>query len=219
MYLKKSAVPEYIWYISLIIIAITLVVGVANIAKKANKNIEPPSNLNVQFDVIIDPNNIVKIKTLEFIGDFDLEKDAPNLYLKCGNSYKNLMELFLAKNPNELFTRKATGSIGLKDFDGLKLVNIAKGDQVFDFYDDFNDDSYTDKWKLTNTNEHPYQSNGYLYTTGTSGYDVGTIKSFNPGIIIETVSEPLNNIHYAAVMIALSDDYNYVNEKGFTIFL
>jgi hypothetical protein len=123
MHSKKSDVPEYIWYISLIIIAITLVVGVANIAKKANKNIEPPSNLNVQFDVIIDPNNIVKIKTLEFIGDFDLEKDAPNLYLKCGNSYENLMKLFNTSEPTQIFTRKATGSIGLKDFDGLILKN------------------------------------------------------------------------------------------------
>ncbi|MEO2154775.1 MAG: hypothetical protein ABGW69_03110, partial [Nanoarchaeota archaeon] len=87
--LKLSAVPEYIWYISLIIIAITLVVGIVNITKKSNKNIEPPSNLNVQFDVTIDPNNIVRIKTLDFIGSFDLEKDAPNLYLCCGNSCKN----------------------------------------------------------------------------------------------------------------------------------
>jgi len=56
-HLKKAAVPEYIWYISLIIISITLVVGIANIAKKGNKNIEPPSNVNIQFDVQTDPHN------------------------------------------------------------------------------------------------------------------------------------------------------------------
>jgi hypothetical protein len=128
---KKSAVPEYIWYISLIIIAITLVVGIVNITKKANKNVTPPSNLNVQFDVTIDPNNVVRIKTLDFIGSFDLEKDAPNLYLCCGGSCKNMMELFLADKPEDLFVRKATGSVGLKDYNGLILGKNGKA-MLFD---------------------------------------------------------------------------------------
>jgi hypothetical protein len=127
--LKKSAVPEYIWYISLIIIAITLVVGIVNITKKSNKNIEPPSNLNVQFDVTIDPNNVVRIKILDFIGSFDLEKDAPNLYLCCGGSCKNMMELFLADKPEDLFVRKVSGAVGLKAYDGLLL-----GDNNYLFY-------------------------------------------------------------------------------------
>ena len=128
---KKSAVPEYIWYISLIIIAITLVVGIVNITKKANKNIQPPSNLNVQFDVQIDPNNVVRLKTLDFIGSFDLEKDTPNLHLCCGGSCKNLMELFLAKKPTDLFTRKVSGAIGLKDMNGLILGKNGKA-MLFD---------------------------------------------------------------------------------------
>jgi hypothetical protein len=128
---KRSAVPEYIWYISLIIISITLVIGIANIAKKSNKNVEPPSNVNVQFDVVIDPNNVVKIKTLNFIGQWDLEKDTPNLYLKCGNSSKNLMELFLAKKVSDLFVRKASGEIGLKAYDGLILGKNGKA-MLFD---------------------------------------------------------------------------------------
>ncbi|MEO2154456.1 MAG: LamG domain-containing protein, partial [Nanoarchaeota archaeon] len=128
---KKSAVPEYIWYISLIIIAITLVVGIVNITKKANKNIEPPSNLNVQFDVTIDPNNVVRIKELNFIGQWDLEKDAPNLYLCCGNSCKNMMELFLAEKAQDLFARKVTGSVGLKEMNGLVLGKNGKA-MLFD---------------------------------------------------------------------------------------
>ena len=116
---KKSAVPEYIWYISLIVISITLVVGIVNITKKANKNIEPPSNLNVQFKVTIDPNKVVKIKTLDFIGDFDLNKDTKYLYLCCGGSCKNMMELFSATNSTDLFVRKVSGSVGLRSYNGL----------------------------------------------------------------------------------------------------
>ena len=87
----------------MIIIAITLVVGVANIVKKANKNIEPLSNLNVKFDIFIDPNDRVILKELTFIGQWDLEKDTPHLYLKCGNKIYNILnftEILKSQKPH-----------------------------------------------------------------------------------------------------------------------
>ena len=131
---KKSAVPEYIWYISLIIIAITLVVGVANITKKANKNIEPPSNINVKFDVYIDPNNRVILKELEFIGQWDLEKDTPFLFLKCGNTLINSVNLSVIANVSkitDLFARKSNGEIGLINYNGIILSNGSKNNSCF----------------------------------------------------------------------------------------
>ncbi len=120
---RKSAIPEYIWYISLIIISITLVVTIANIAKKGNKNIEPPSNVNIQFDVQIDPNNVVKIKELNIIGQWDNDKDTKYLYLCCNNICKNLLQIFNSSTPTDLLVRKVSGGIGLKAYGGLILFN------------------------------------------------------------------------------------------------
>ena len=109
---RKSAVPEYIWYISLIIIAITLVVGIVNITKKSNKNINPPENLQTNFDVKITPQHQLVISSLSFIGDFDPQKDGAFLYLCCNQKCQPLSKIF---NPNNFwFVRTATGSISLK---------------------------------------------------------------------------------------------------------
>ena len=109
---RKSAVPEYIWYISLIIISITLVVGIANIAKKGNKNIEPPSNVNVKFDLRLNNLNQIIFNDLHFVGQWDLDKDTPNLYIGCNGKYLPLQELFSPLK--EWFVRKADGTQGLK---------------------------------------------------------------------------------------------------------
>jgi len=71
------------------------------------------------------------IKLCQSLWQWDLEKDTPNLYLKCGDSYKNLMVLFLANKPTDLFSRKASGEIGLKAYNGLILGKNGKA-MLFD---------------------------------------------------------------------------------------
>ncbi|MEO2154283.1 MAG: hypothetical protein ABGW69_00575, partial [Nanoarchaeota archaeon] len=109
---KRAAVPEYIWYISLIIIAITLVVGIVNITKKSNKNITPPTNLQASFDIKVTPQKQLVVSDLSFIGDFDINKDSYYLYLCCNNKCLPLSSIFDPKT--FWFTRTTTGSITLK---------------------------------------------------------------------------------------------------------
>ena len=89
---KKSAVPEYIWYISLIIIAITLVFTVMSLTNKVNKNRVKsiPEIKDVSFTIILTPLGELKLIDFRVLG---VEKEKLNdFYLFCENKYFKLSD-------------------------------------------------------------------------------------------------------------------------------
>ncbi|HIQ51492.1 MAG TPA: hypothetical protein EYH54_06010 [Nautiliaceae bacterium] len=90
--LRKSAVPEYIWYISLIIIAVTLVFGVISLANRANKESikTVPKIRDINFNLVITPLNELRLVDLRVLG-IDKE-DLNNFYFFCEGKYFRLSD-------------------------------------------------------------------------------------------------------------------------------
>ena len=108
---KRSAVPEYIWYISLIIIALSLVFVVTSIVKRTKKNPSIPDIKEMDFLFYVDPLNNLVIEDMTIQG---LEKkEVNNIYLQCEGKYFSLSELFDNISLDNLFAYDVNGYLTL----------------------------------------------------------------------------------------------------------
>jgi ABC-type antimicrobial peptide transport system permease subunit len=101
---RKSAIPEYIWYISLIVIAIVLVTTVVSLTNKAKKNnVNLPEIRDAQLVIYKTPLGDLKLADIEVLG---LKKDdLNNLYLYCNGHYVDINQIVnttigFSKTPN-----------------------------------------------------------------------------------------------------------------------
>lgn len=106
---NKSAVPEYIWYISLIIIAITLVFTVMSLVSKTNRESVKsiPQIKDVSFSIVVTPLNELKLINLQVLG---IEREkledfyffCEGVYFRLGNEINTSM--YFSKDINNYFT-------------------------------------------------------------------------------------------------------------------
>ena len=90
---KKSAIPEYIWYISLIVIAIVLVTTIVSLTQKAkDKNVKLPDISDAQLYIYKDPLGNIKIGDIRVLGI--KKQDLNNVYLYCDGTYYPLSAMF-----------------------------------------------------------------------------------------------------------------------------
>jgi hypothetical protein len=106
---KKAAIPEYIWYLSLIVIAILLVTTVITIANKTkNSNVNMPDIKDAQLLIYKTPTGDVEIDDLRILGI--KKEDLKGFYLYCNGHSEKLDNIF---NITTDFSRLPNNYIGL----------------------------------------------------------------------------------------------------------
>ncbi len=138
---KKSAIPEYIWYISLIVISLTLVLTIVTMAKKTRKKLNIPEIKDATFTIYVDPLNKIYLEDMLIQGVN--KKNLVNFYISCEDKSVNLSTLF-NQNPENLFVVNSNNYLELlkKDFEiNLTALNMSdkckkEGSRWYLFYGD-----------------------------------------------------------------------------------
>jgi hypothetical protein len=136
---KKSAIPEYIWYISLIVISLSLVLMVVNIAKKSRKNPSIPEIRDATFTIYVDPLNRIYLEDMLIQGV--KKEDLANFYIGCNGNNVDFTTFF-NQSPSKLFATNSNNYLELirKNFEiNLTAINISddckkEGSEWYLFY-------------------------------------------------------------------------------------
>ena len=124
--IKKAAIPEYIWYISLIVISLSLVLMVVNIAKKSRKNPSIPEIRDATFTIYIDPLNRIYLEDMLIQGV--KKENLVNFYIGCNGNNVDFTTFF-NQNPSTLFATNSNNYLELikKNFEiNLTAIKISE---------------------------------------------------------------------------------------------
>jgi hypothetical protein len=127
---KRSAIPEYLWYVGLIVLSVILIMGIAklvnSVERESSKKVQDQSMINKRILILYDPN-FVNIKKY-----YDNLKTYCNIVSKTVlsqedvNSYDAYIILKPTLTPQEItylqqINRKI---IGVGDLDGNILISL-----------------------------------------------------------------------------------------------